>query len=96
MCNDFLETIVLIRDQINFPMIINSAYRCSTHNTAVGGVNQSYHRRGRAIDVAIKDPDQRAQLTFLAIKYGLSVIVYPTFLHLDNRDDGPVLLYGRS
>ena len=91
---DLLETIVLIREKLDFPLVINSAYRCTTHNASVGGVPNSLHRQGKALDVALKDGSQRHQFVELALKYGLTVIVYPTFIHVDSREGEPMLLSG--
>jgi len=94
MDSDLLDTIVRIREQLDFPLVINSAYRCTTHNQAVGGVSNSLHRQGKALDVALKDGAQRHEFVELALRYGLTVIVYPTFIHVDNREGEPMLLSG--
>ena len=91
---DLLETIVRIREQIDFPLVINSAYRCATWNASVGGVSNSLHKQGKALDIALKDGAQRHEFVELALKYGLTVIVYPTFIHVDFREGEPMLLSG--
>lgn len=35
------------------PMIVSSAYRCPKHNAEVGGVSNSHHLYGQAMDVHI-------------------------------------------
>lgn len=35
------------------PMIVSSAYRCAKHNAEVGGVANSHHLYGQAMDVHI-------------------------------------------
>ena len=43
-----------IRSHFGRPLIINSGYRCPTHNANVGGSPQSYHvNGGRAADIVI-------------------------------------------
>ena len=37
----------------NKPMIVSSAYRCAKHNAEVGGVANSHHLYGQAMDVHI-------------------------------------------
>lgn len=37
----------------NKPLYITSFFRCQRHNTDVGGVPNSYHKRGLAVDVAV-------------------------------------------
>lgn len=43
-----------IRKELGVPMTVSSGVRCETHNAAVGGVPNSYHRFGRAMDFAAK------------------------------------------
>lgn len=42
-----------IRDASNTPCIISSGVRCERHNAAVGGVANSYHKKGRAADFCL-------------------------------------------
>lgn len=44
-------TLDLIRKELGFPIIINSAYRCVKLNQVVGGVKNSLHLKGRAADI---------------------------------------------
>lgn len=44
-------TLDLIREELGFPIIINSAYRCAKLNQAVGGVKNSLHLKGCAADI---------------------------------------------
>lgn len=37
----------------NLPIIVNSCYRCNFHNMNVGGVANSYHRKGWAADIVV-------------------------------------------
>ena len=41
-----------IREAIGVPVRVNSGYRCSKHNAAVGGVKGSYHTQGLAADLS--------------------------------------------
>lgn len=43
-----------IRDLVNVPISINSAYRCPEHNLAVGGSSKSQHLLGKAADLKPK------------------------------------------
>lgn len=40
-----------IRDEFNRPIIVTSGTRCSSHNRKVGGVKNSRHMMGKAIDM---------------------------------------------
>ncbi len=65
------------------PLYINSAYRCPEHNRAVGGVSNSKHLDGAAVDFhcpGIKP----AELARIARKIGFSGIgIYESFVHAD-------------
>lgn len=43
----------------NRPIIINSGYRCPTHNRNVGGAKNSQHMYGKAADIRVKDMSPR-------------------------------------
>ena len=45
----------VIRDAIDEPLHINSAYRTKSHNKAVGGKKNSYHLRCMAADITAKN-----------------------------------------
>lgn len=74
-----------MRDIVGKPLIINSAYRTDSHNKAVGGASNSYHKYGRAFDVAGADVDLMCKiLNTIGVK---GIIKYPTFVHMDSRDN---------
>lgn len=56
-----------LRRIIRSPIIITSGYRCSTLNKAVGGVANSWHTKGNAADIRIKD-EEEAKAIFQALK----------------------------
>lgn len=57
---NLLEKLEELRTAIgNKPIIVNSGYRCPTHNKAVGGAAKSQHMYGRAADIRVKDMSPR-------------------------------------
>lgn len=44
----------LIREDADTPCIISSGIRCETHNANVGGVRNSWHKKGRAADFTLR------------------------------------------
>jgi uncharacterized protein YcbK (DUF882 family) len=53
MSEEFMQKIVALREKLNFPFIVNSAYRCPSHNQAVSESGLSgAHTTGKAIDIA--------------------------------------------
>lgn len=83
-----------LRDHIGEPLIINSGYRSPALNAAVGGVKNSQHITGEAVD--IKAPDRATALNWLVwISLNLSydqVLLetngsYVVWLHVSCRRD---------
>lgn len=82
----FIKKIEDIREFLGFPFVVNSFYRCEKYNKQIGGVKNSYHLLGRAMD--IKASGERAyRIIEVASDFGFRGIgVYPTFVHLDDRE----------
>ncbi len=53
----------LARELAETPFVITSGYRCPKHNQEVGGVKDSAHVFGLAVDIAV--PDNVARLNIL-------------------------------
>lgn len=71
------------RSATNTPIIINSAYRCPTHNAMVGGAPMSMHKQGRAFDQALRGRDRHETLAMIQ-QFGWSGIGrYGSFIHTD-------------
>jgi len=67
--------------------IINSGYRTLEHNKKVGGVADSQHRYGKAVDIHLKSSWTPERLADLAKECGFTGIgLYKTFVHMDIRD----------
>ena len=81
-----------MRQFLDFPMVINSGYRCPDHNKSVGGTARSWHLLF-ATDVRPEDGDMR-DLRFmyrmaLELDFG-GIGYYETrglFIHLDMRPE---------
>ena len=77
-----------LREELDRPLRINSAYRCPIHNEAVGGVSGSKHLLGTAFDVSTRAKDwtvaDKARLYEVAKSVGFKGFGhYRTFLHID-------------
>ena len=66
-------------------IIINSGYRCASHNKEVGGAAASLHRQGLAADVRIRREDQERFRRIAASEGFTRVIMYGDrgFIHLE-------------
>lgn len=51
-----------IREAWGGPISVNSGYRCSVLNRAVGGVPTSQHQKGEAADITVGSPKQNQKL----------------------------------
>ena len=88
-----------LRDAWGGPIFINSGYRCSELNKAVGGAETSQHTKGQAADCGVTDPYALAKLVLLMKLDFDQLIVYPSFVHISYRRDGEnrgQILYAKS
>jgi len=86
MCLEFLGKLDKARELAGIPFKINSGYRTTEHNTAVGGVKNSSHTNipCNAADIHIKDSASRYKIIQSAIKVGFNRIgIGKNFIHLD-------------
>lgn len=70
----------------NVPIIVTSGYRCEKHNAKVGGAKKSYHLKGQAVDITIRDMSKFPELLRIAknVNANGGVGIYPNFIHLDS------------
>lgn len=88
------EVLQPLRDAWGEPLAINSGYRCSEVNKAVGGVPTSQHTKGEAADVCPfgrnghGDIEVVRQLAQKAVELDLpfdQMILYPSFVHFSHK-----------
>ena len=90
--SELVEYLQAIRDHFKKPVIINSGYRCPTHNKRIGGTTNSKHTQGTAADIAINGVAP-AEVAKYAETLGIKGIgLYETakdgyFVHIDTRDN---------
>ncbi len=78
----FLDALEAMRRDVD-PLIIRSGHRCRAHNTAVGGVQNSYHAKAIAADIAVTNKD-RARILQAAVNAGFTGLGYGrSFFHVD-------------
>ena len=49
------EQLQVLRDYLGVPIHINSGYRTMAHNKVIGGEKNSYHLKGMAADITVRD-----------------------------------------
>lgn len=74
-----------IRTYFGKPLTINSGYRCSAHNKKVGGATNSYHVKGQAADIAVKDVAPSDVAKYAESIGVLGIGLYDNFVHIDTR-----------
>jgi len=80
-----LKLLIKLRRLTLEPIYINSGYRCKKENKKVGGVKNSYHRFGMAVEIHTRTFSIH-DLAILAKNAGFDGIgVYKTFIHVDVR-----------
>ena len=92
MHEDFMTRLELLRAELGMPLVLNSAYRCPTHNAAVSTTGRNGpHTTGRAVDIAISGKPVVALLA-AALSLGFTGIglkqdgaaMAGRFVHLDD------------
>lgn len=84
---ELIKVLTDVREHYGKPVIINSAYRCPSHNAAVGGKPKSQHVLGTAADIKVKGVDPSVVHAYLTKKYPdrYGIGKYNTFTHIDVR-----------
>ena len=77
-----------LRERYGKPIIVNSGYRCSIHNAAVGGATQSQHMRGEAADIRIGEGLERLVKIIKENGKWDQMIIYPSFIHVSWKRQG--------
>ena len=76
------------RQRLGKPITVNSGFRCKVHNKTVGGVANSQHMRGEAVDIRFQDSRFKIQdLAKAIVANGTwdQLILYPTFVHVSYK-----------
>lgn len=87
LCDETFVALKLqaIRHHFGKPVTINSAYRTESYNKKVGGAKNSYHMKGQAFDIVVKDIPLDAVCKYAETIGVLGIIRYNNFVHLDSR-----------
>lgn len=81
-----LDRLQVIRDIVDRPLTLASAYRCENHPQERIKTVKGQHYKGVAFDIKIKNSAERLQLVQLALQLGAGGIgVADTFVHIDFR-----------
>ena len=90
MDQEFIDRLDLCRTMAGIPFVLTSAYRDPSKNKSVGGVGNSAHIKGRAVDIACVTGTTRWLIVINAINVGFKRIgIGNGFVHLDDDDSLP-------
>ena len=78
-----------LRDHLQIPLRITSGFRCQKHNKSVGGSDNSYHKLGTAVDIAVPESMYIEDFKAEAEKFFDIVVPYKAekFIHCHNLMD---------
>ena len=84
---ELLDVLEEVRDWAGCPVVINSGYRCPTHNANVGGAPQSKHLEGIAADIRLTEVASNRVADHLEGEYPdrYGIGRYDSFTHIDIR-----------
>lgn len=85
-----LEALDELREEYGRPIYLTSAYRCEYHNAEVGGVPDSQHTLGNAVDMIVDGDFTEFALLCerLELFDGLGIYWEDEFVHADMRNNG--------
>ena len=90
MDKQLLEMLDKLREEAGIPLVISSAYRCPEHNKAIGGVANSAHSQGKAVDIRCRDSHNRFKILKATFTVGFRRIEpKETWVHVDVATDKP-------
>ena len=93
-----ITKLIKAREIAGVPFNINSGYRCEYHNKNVGGVSNSSHVGGYAVDIRVDSNSKRYIILNALIEAGFNRIgIYSSFIHADVDPTKPsnTIWYGK-
>ena len=90
MNRTLIEKLECVRKELGIPLVVTSGVRCDILNEEVGGVPDSYHKLGRAADIAVYAANGYTvdEVADAGERYGLKTIRYydKSFVHFQWND----------
>jgi len=86
----FFRMLLTARFTAGIPFVIRSWTRCPDHNRAEGGVADSSHLRGLAVDIATRDSHERFVILRALMQAGFPRFgIHANYIHVSNNPDKP-------
>ena len=87
VATELLDILEKIRNHFNTPVIITSGYRTPSWNSKVNGTSNSYHCKGMAADIVVKNHSSQEVAKYAnSIMDQGGIIRYTNFVHIDVRE----------
>lgn len=87
---DFLDRLDLARLYADVKFKLTSAVRCEQHNRDEGGLEDSSHLKGLAVDIATPTSHIRNRVIFGLVKAGFHRYgIYDDYIHVDDDPSKP-------
>lgn len=86
MSQEFMDLLDKVRDEVGFPVKLNSAYRTKEHDLKKGRTGTGPHTFApcEAVDIACTESARRFELVRTFLNYGVVRIgIAKTFIHVD-------------
>ena len=85
--HELIDKLQLLRNELGFPFIISSGYRCEEHPIEAKKKVPGTHAQGIAADIKVNNGVQRFKVVEKAIELGFTGIgVARSFVHVDIRN----------
>jgi uncharacterized protein YcbK (DUF882 family) len=83
-----LEILTVVRKHFDAATTITSGCRCEKHNELIGGAENSFHTKGKAADIKVKNITAADVYSFLIEHFPgqFGFILYSTWVHIDARN----------
>lgn len=86
MDESFIKRLDAFREYLGQPILVNSGFRTTVHNALVGGVTNSAHMRGLAVDIATDSLEHAIKVAIAAARFGwlrIGVSLKGKLVHVD-------------
>jgi zinc D-Ala-D-Ala carboxypeptidase len=94
MDGKFLSKLDTLRSRYGKPIVLSSAYRCPKHNESQGGVIDSPHTQGIAVDILVNGKESHCllqlimEMNFSGVGVSQKGDHKARFIHVDDKTEG--------
>lgn len=94
MDEKFMKRLNKARRYAQIPFVLNCAFRSVEWDKSKGRTGNSYHTKGRAVDIKCLDSSSRGVIVKALLDAGFNGIgISSTFIHVDDRGIKQIWLY---